>query len=293
MFLLGTDTRFTDGAGAADISRAGAMPFRADRSAQRSAASCSAPMQSDCITRSVQRIEGYNISIGRPVALTVFRSAANAMTAANGLNHGDTARRSRRCAVAPPMSARRSRVLARPAAHSLAQSVAAAAAAARRSRPDLRCWSFLLVMFLADAAAINGVGHLPRWIIWCFDQITDFGKSGWFLWPLGILFLALAALPSLPRVPQLVLAAIMVRVGFLFAAIGAARPVRHHHQAHDRAGAAAGRRQSRSVSVQPVQVDAPTMPACRPAMPPRPSRCWSPSARCGRARAPYCGSMPC
>jgi undecaprenyl-diphosphatase len=79
----------------------------------------------------------------------------------------------------------------------------------------------LLVMFLIDAAAINGVGQLPRWIVWCFDQITDFGKSGWFLWPLGILFLALAALPSLPRVPQLVLAAVMVRVGFLFAAIGA------------------------------------------------------------------------
>ncbi len=34
------------------------------------------------------------------------------------------------------------------------------------------------------------------------------------------MFLALAALPSLPRVPQLVLAAIMVRVGFLFVAIG-------------------------------------------------------------------------
>jgi len=79
----------------------------------------------------------------------------------------------------------------------------------------------LLVMFLIDAAAIRGVGHLPRWIVWSFDQITDFGKSGWFLWPLGVLFLGLAALPNLPRVPQLVLAAIMVRVGFLFVAIGA------------------------------------------------------------------------
>ena len=80
---------------------------------------------------------------------------------------------------------------------------------------------FLLLIFLADAAAIRGVGHLPRWIVWFFDQITDFGKSGWFLWPLGILFLALAALPTLPRVPQRVLAAIMLRVGFLFVAIGA------------------------------------------------------------------------
>jgi undecaprenyl-diphosphatase len=80
---------------------------------------------------------------------------------------------------------------------------------------------FLAVMFLFDAAAIRGVGHLPNWIVWSFDQITDFGKSGWFLWPLGILFLCLAALPSLPRVPQLVLTAIMVRVGFLFVAIAA------------------------------------------------------------------------
>ena len=80
---------------------------------------------------------------------------------------------------------------------------------------------FLAVTFLFDAAAIRGVGHLPNWIVWSFDQITDFGKSGWFLWPLGILFLCLAALPSLLRVPQLVLTAIMVRVGFLFVAIAA------------------------------------------------------------------------
>ena len=80
---------------------------------------------------------------------------------------------------------------------------------------------FLLTMFLLDAAAIRGFGHLPRFIVWSFDQITDFGKSGWFLWPLGILFLGLAALPSLSRVPQRVVGAIMVRVGFLFLAIGA------------------------------------------------------------------------
>ncbi len=79
----------------------------------------------------------------------------------------------------------------------------------------------LAVMFLFDATAIKGVGHLPHWVVWSFDQITDFGKSGWFLWPLGLLFLGLAAVPSLPSVPQLVLAAIMVRVGFLFVAIGA------------------------------------------------------------------------
>ena len=81
---------------------------------------------------------------------------------------------------------------------------------------------FVVGMMFFDAAAINAVAHLPRWLIWFFDEITDFGKSGWFLWPLGILFLVLATLPqSLSRVSQLVLAAVMVRVGFLFVAIGA------------------------------------------------------------------------
>ena len=79
----------------------------------------------------------------------------------------------------------------------------------------------LVVMVLFDAAIIRAVGHLPSSVTWFFDQITDFGKSGWFLWPLGILFLMLAALPTLPRLPQLVLDTIMVRVGFLFLAIGA------------------------------------------------------------------------
>src|SRR4051812_5193270 len=79
---------------------------------------------------------------------------------------------------------------------------------------------FLLCMILVDAPVMRAVGHLPRAVIWPFDQITDFGKSGWFLWPLGLLFLALAASPAPARkVSQAVLAAVMVRVGFLFAAI--------------------------------------------------------------------------
>jgi undecaprenyl-diphosphatase len=80
---------------------------------------------------------------------------------------------------------------------------------------------FVLGMVFVDAATINAVKRLPRWVIAFFQAITDYGKSGWFLWPLGILFLALAALPPVvPRFAQLVLAAVMVRVGFLFLAIG-------------------------------------------------------------------------
>jgi membrane-associated phospholipid phosphatase len=79
---------------------------------------------------------------------------------------------------------------------------------------------FLLCLILIDAPVMRAVGHLPRAIIWPFDQITDFGKSGWFLWPLGLLFVALAALAApASKISQAVLAAVMVRVGFLFAAI--------------------------------------------------------------------------
>lgn len=79
---------------------------------------------------------------------------------------------------------------------------------------------FLIVMALLDATASTDAAKLPRWLIDFFDNITDYGKSGWFLWPLGLLFLGLAALPPLAnRISQRVFAAIMVRVGFLFLAI--------------------------------------------------------------------------
>jgi hypothetical protein len=74
VFLLGTDTRFTDGTGAAiflgqgschfaliDARNVGSFVHRANSIGLHYALS--------------QRIEGYNISIGRPVALTLFRSA--------------------------------------------------------------------------------------------------------------------------------------------------------------------------------------------------------------------------
>jgi len=81
---------------------------------------------------------------------------------------------------------------------------------------------FLVGMIFLDGAAIRGVAHLPRAVVWFFEQVTEFGLGGWFLWPLGLLFVAIMALPAtLPRIPQLVLAAIAVRVGFLFVAIGA------------------------------------------------------------------------
>jgi undecaprenyl-diphosphatase len=73
-----------------------------------------------------------------------------------------------------------------------------------------------------DAAATNAVPHLPHFVVAFFDWVTDFGKSAWFLWPLGLLFLGLAALPqNISAMSRAVMAALMARVGFLFIAIGA------------------------------------------------------------------------
>jgi undecaprenyl-diphosphatase len=78
-----------------------------------------------------------------------------------------------------------------------------------------------VTMRLLDVWAITEARALPGWISASFDEITDFGKSGWFLWPIGLVLLAIAALasPALPRFSQRVLAAIVVRLGFVFLAI--------------------------------------------------------------------------
>jgi undecaprenyl-diphosphatase len=79
---------------------------------------------------------------------------------------------------------------------------------------------FLIGMIFVDARTTTAVLRLPHWVASSFDAITDYGKSGYFLWPLGLTFLALCALhPLSSQIQQRVLAAIMVRVGFLFAAI--------------------------------------------------------------------------
>lgn len=82
--------------------------------------------------------------------------------------------------------------------------------------------SFLLCMVFVDAAATRSVLTLPRAIPWFFNQITDFGKSGTVLWPLGVLLVLLTALPQrgLAHIARSVLAAITVRAGFLFLAVG-------------------------------------------------------------------------
>jgi membrane-associated phospholipid phosphatase len=77
-------------------------------------------------------------------------------------------------------------------------------------------------MFLIDATAVDWARHEPNWVRDLFERITDFGLSGWFLFPLGFLLLTLAALnaPELTRLTQGVLAMLAARGGFLFLAIG-------------------------------------------------------------------------
>jgi undecaprenyl-diphosphatase len=76
-------------------------------------------------------------------------------------------------------------------------------------------------MFLLDIPASTWARHLPRGVIDFADQITDLGRSGWFLYPLGFILLCLAAImtPSLPPGAHHVLGALAARFGFLFTAI--------------------------------------------------------------------------
>ena len=78
-----------------------------------------------------------------------------------------------------------------------------------------------LAMVFADAWFAAASKQLPGWVHAAFAFMTDFGKSGWFLWPTGIVLAAIAAVtsPALAPRSRLVLATIAVRTGFLFAAI--------------------------------------------------------------------------
>ncbi len=77
-------------------------------------------------------------------------------------------------------------------------------------------------MFLFDTTATDWARHLPKGFKDVFEEITNYGRSGWFLYPLGFLILVLAILssPTLPRFTRGVLAALVARLGFLFIAIG-------------------------------------------------------------------------
>jgi undecaprenyl-diphosphatase len=81
----------------------------------------------------------------------------------------------------------------------------------------------VLLMPTLDVPAIVAARDLNRnWVVQGFDVYTDTGKSGWMLWPLGVLVIALALLSggAMSRITQGRIDALIVRAGFLFVAIG-------------------------------------------------------------------------
>jgi undecaprenyl-diphosphatase len=78
-----------------------------------------------------------------------------------------------------------------------------------------------LSMLLFDARGFTFVGTLPLWLVETFNEITDFGRSNWFLVPIGgfIILAAILATPAAGRVTSLVLTSLIVRFGYVFIAI--------------------------------------------------------------------------
>jgi membrane-associated phospholipid phosphatase len=77
-------------------------------------------------------------------------------------------------------------------------------------------------MLVLDGWAIAHQRQLPAWVVQAFAQVTGFGKSGWFLWPIAALVAALAVLArsNLGRHANLTVLALAVRLEFVFFAIG-------------------------------------------------------------------------
>jgi undecaprenyl-diphosphatase len=76
-------------------------------------------------------------------------------------------------------------------------------------------------MIVLDARGVIFAGGLPLWVIVTFNEITDYGRSGWTLIPIGglIVLAAILCTPSAGRTTALVLTSLIVRLEFLFLAI--------------------------------------------------------------------------
>lgn len=76
-------------------------------------------------------------------------------------------------------------------------------------------------MLVLDGWAYGQQKRLPIPVIDVFNQITDYGKSGWVLWPSGLLIIALAVLAATTsrRLIRLTIFSLVVRLEFIFVAI--------------------------------------------------------------------------
>jgi len=77
-----------------------------------------------------------------------------------------------------------------------------------------------VAMLVLDGWALAAQKRVPIWTIDLFNQITDYGRSGWFLWPSGIVIIALVVLAATTqRVARLTIVSLIVRLEFIFVAI--------------------------------------------------------------------------
>ena len=76
-------------------------------------------------------------------------------------------------------------------------------------------------MLVLDVRGVAFAGALPLWLVDTFDEITDFGKSGWLLIPVSslIVLAAIFATPAAGSVTNLVLTSLIVRFSYVFIAI--------------------------------------------------------------------------
>jgi membrane-associated phospholipid phosphatase len=80
----------------------------------------------------------------------------------------------------------------------------------------------VLSMLLLDMPMLEFAARLPPWLVdWAYE-ITDFGRSGWILVPLGtlIILIALFASPALDHLSRALLAVMVARLGYVFIAVG-------------------------------------------------------------------------
>src|SRR4051794_34649382 len=75
-------------------------------------------------------------------------------------------------------------------------------------------------MFYVDGWVAQTALWAPYWLWAVFEEMTEFGRSGWFLWPTGLFVMAIALFssPAMAHAERLMVAIVGLRVGFLFVA---------------------------------------------------------------------------
>jgi undecaprenyl-diphosphatase len=79
----------------------------------------------------------------------------------------------------------------------------------------------VLSMLFVDTPGHELAAGLPLWLIDVAEEVTDFGRSGWILVPVGTLIVLIAVLasPALERVSRGMLAIAVAQFGYVFVAV--------------------------------------------------------------------------